>query len=279
MAIGTRVPNLAFKDIRYLNRSLDDFPKAKAFALVFVDAGCPLAQRYLPTLEQIHADYRDKGVVVIAVNSGTADSITATAALAVRNNCTFPFVKDFDAACTRALGVTRTPECAVLDASRKLRYRGRIDDQYRPTGSRATPTTRELADGLDAVLASKDVAVTSTPVDGCPITQADPPEKKDATFAKDVAPILKTHCQECHRPGAVAPFSLQTYDEVKSRVKTIAEVVTDGRMPPWHAAPEYQFSKTVPFRPTNARRCWPGCVRRIGRAATTAPPRTAAPGR
>ena len=96
VAIGSRVTNLTFKDIRYLNRSLADFPKAKAFALVFVDSGCPLAQRDLPTLQQIDADYRDKGVVLIAVNSGAADSITDTAAMAVRFGCTFPFVRDFD---------------------------------------------------------------------------------------------------------------------------------------------------------------------------------------
>jgi hypothetical protein len=79
-------------------------------------------------------------------------------------------------------------------------------------------------------------------VDGCPITRSEPLEKKDVNYAKDVAPILKAHCQECHRPGTVAPFALQTYKQVASRAKTVAEVVTDGRMPPWHAAPEYQFS-------------------------------------
>jgi mono/diheme cytochrome c family protein len=98
-----------------------------------------------------------------------------------------------------------------------------------------------LRDAIDAVLAGKEAALASTPVDGCPITRLDPPEKKSATFAKDVAPILKTHCQECHRPAAVAPFSLQTYEQVKARAKTIAEVVADGRMPPWHAAPEFAF--------------------------------------
>jgi hypothetical protein len=238
--IGVRVDNLTFKDIRYVNRSLTDFPKAKAFALVFVDAGCPLAQRYLPAVQQIDTGYRDKGVVVVAINSGS-DSITATAAMAVRHNCSFPFVKDFDAACARVLGVTFTPEVAVLDATRTLRYRGRIDDQYRPTGSRPAPTTHELRDALDAVLSGKDVTIATTPVDGCPITRPDPPEKKGVTFAKHVAPILKAHCQECHRPGTVAPFSLQAYEQVKTRAKTVAEVVTDGRMPPWHAAPEHEF--------------------------------------
>ena len=242
VAIGSRVPNLTFKDIRYLNRSLDDFPKAKAFALVFVDAGCPLAQRYLPTLQQIEADYRDKGVVLLAVDSGPADSIPATAALAVRHGCTFPFVKDFDAVCARAVGVTRTPECVVLDADRKLRYRGRIDDQYRldrrsrarrPRTSCETPSTPSSPARRSPSRRRRSTAARSP--------GPTPPDKKGVTFAKDVAPILKAHCQECHRPGTVAPFSLQTYEQVKARAKTIAEVVADGRMPPWHAAPEFEF--------------------------------------
>ena len=160
----------------------------------------------------------------------------------MRHNCSFPFVKDFDATCARALGVTRTPECAVLDADRKLRYRGRIDDQYRPTGSRSEPTTHELRDALDAVLAKKEVPVTTTPVDGCPITRPEPPGEKGVTFAKDVAPILKRHCQECHRPGTVAPFALQSYEQVRKRADSVADVVTDGRMPPWLAAPEFEFA-------------------------------------
>jgi hypothetical protein len=240
--IGERVPNLTFKDIRYVNRSLDDFPKAKAFAIVFVDAGCPLAQRYLPTVEKIAIDYRDKGVAVVAMDSGVADSIPAVAALAVRHNCSFPFVKDLDGDGVRTLGVTRTPECVVLDANRKLRYRGRIDDQYRPTGSRSEATTHELRDALDAVLADKAVAVTTTAVDGCPITRPAPAEKKGVTFTKDVAPILKNRCQECHRPGTVAPFALQTYEQVTKRAGSIADVIGDGRMPPWHAAPEFEFA-------------------------------------
>ena len=31
------------------------------------------------------------------------------------------------------------------------------------------------------------------------------------TFAKDVAPILQEKCQECHRPGQIAPMSLIGY--------------------------------------------------------------------
>jgi hypothetical protein len=120
-----------------------------------------------------------------------------------------------------------------------LRYRGRIDDHFRPGGGRAEATRSDLRDAVVAVLDRKTVEHAETPVDGCPITFAEPPPPRSLTYAKDVAPILKAHCQECHRPGTVAPFSLQTYEQVTHKAKTIAEVVADGRMPPWHAAPDH----------------------------------------
>lgn len=57
------------------------------------------------------------------------------------------------------------------------------------------------------------------------------------TFHRDVEPILQRRCQVCHRPGGVGPFPLLTYDDVTADLATIAEVVSDRRMPPWHADP------------------------------------------
>ena len=48
--IGATVKKFAFKDIRYLTRTIDDLPKSKAYVLVFTSTTCPLVQRYLPTL-------------------------------------------------------------------------------------------------------------------------------------------------------------------------------------------------------------------------------------
>jgi peroxiredoxin len=237
--IGSKIENLTFKDIRAARRSLDDFQKTTTFVLVFTDTGCPIAQRYLPVLEKLHAELASRGVVVVAVNSSAGDSIGAMAAQSVKFGCSFPFVKDFNGVCAKALGVTHTPGTVVLDAERKLRYRGRIDDQYRPGGGRAEPTRNDLREAVLAVLDAKSVERSETPVDGCPITFAEPPAMRSLTYAKDVAPILKAHCQECHRPGTVAPFALQTYEQVTGKTKTIADVITDGRMPPWHAAPDH----------------------------------------
>jgi thiol-disulfide isomerase/thioredoxin len=238
--LGDRIGNVTFKDIHYLPRSLNDFPNKKAFVVAFTNTTCPLVQRYLPTLKQMEKEYRDKGVQFLTINVGADDSIVAMAAHAVKFDMEFPFVKDFDGQCVRALGVERTPGVAILDGDRRLRYRGRIDDQYRLGGQRPSATRNDLREALEEVLAGREVSVKETPVDGCPITF---PEIKPATtavtFAEHVAPIVRNHCQTCHRPDTSTPFSLITYQQVSAKADAIAEVVTDGRMPPWFACEDY----------------------------------------
>jgi hypothetical protein len=238
--VGARVANLNFKDIRYLPRSLDDFPRARAFVLVFTNTTCPLVQRYLPALKKLEKDYRARGVQFLALNVGPDDSIVAMASQAVRHGVEFPFVKDFGGRCARALGVRRTPEVVVLDGERRIRYRGRIDDQYRLGGTRPAPTRRDLREALGAVLAGRAVRVRETPVDGCLITFPRPVRPaRPVTFTEHVAPLLQKHCQECHRPNTVAPFALVTYRQAAARADMIAEVVAEQRMPPWYASADH----------------------------------------
>lgn len=54
------------------------------------------------------------------------------------------------------------------------------------------------------------------------------------TFAPDIASILQQNCQVCHQPGAIAPMSLMTYDEVRPWAPMIKEKVINQEMPPYH---------------------------------------------
>jgi hypothetical protein len=56
----------------------------------------------------------------------------------------------------------------------------------------------------------------------------------EVTFTKDVAPILQEKCQECHRPGAMAPMSLVTYQEARPWARAIKTRVSSREMPPFH---------------------------------------------
>src|SRR6185436_7068352 len=151
--IGAQPEKFKFKDIRYSPRTLDDFGQPKAFVMVFTTTGCPLVKRYLPRLKELSKQYNDKNVQFIAVDVGPDDSIKEIAYQAMEHGVEFPFVKDVDGECARALGVIRTPEVVVLDAGRKIRYRGRIDNQYRLGGVAPLVDREDLKEAIEDVLA------------------------------------------------------------------------------------------------------------------------------
>ena len=59
------------------------------------------------------------------------------------------------------------------------------------------------------------------------------------TFANQVVRIFQQSCQQCHRPGQMAPMSLLTYQEARPWAKSIKQKVQGREMPPWHADPRY----------------------------------------
>lgn len=244
--VGDKVTGALIKDIRYLPRSLNELvhPKdpqpTKAIVLVFTNTTCPLVQRYLPRMKELDAEFQKQGVKFVSVNASPTESLTDVATQAVEFDIPFACVQDIDGSTVAACGVSRTPEVVVLDSEFRLRYRGRIDDQYRLGGARPSATRAYLREAIEAVLAGREVEVTETPVDGCYITPASKkPVTKDLTFHEHVRPLMAKHCQYCHQPGTTAPFSLITYDDVAGNAEMIAEVVAEQRMPPWYASPKH----------------------------------------
>ena len=55
----------------------------------------------------------------------------------------------------------------------------------------------------------------------------------DVTFTKDVAPILQRSCQSCHRPGALAPISFETYEDARPWARAMKQKTALREMPPW----------------------------------------------
>jgi hypothetical protein len=58
------------------------------------------------------------------------------------------------------------------------------------------------------------------------------------TFYKNVLPIVQAHCQSCHRPGQIGPFSLLDYQSARPWAKAIKSAVATKVMPPWFASSE-----------------------------------------
>src|SRR5438067_1239519 len=53
------------------------------------------------------------------------------------------------------------------------------------------------------------------------------------TFNDQVVRIFQQHCQSCHRPGNIAPFSLMTYTDARPWAASIRREVVLKTMPPW----------------------------------------------
>src|SRR5258708_31816488 len=68
-----------------------------------------------------------------------------------------------------------------------------------------------------------------------------------------MAPILEQRRLMCHREGEMAPFPLNTYEEVIAWADTIKEVIDQHRMPPWHANPKYGLFANDAQLPDNER--------------------------
>src|SRR5262245_51660699 len=63
----------------------------------------------------------------------------------------------------------------------------------------------------------------------------DAPSK--VNFAEHIAPLVFKNCTSCHRPGEAAPFSLQSYKDVRRHAKTMLNAMEEKYMPPWQLEP------------------------------------------
>ena len=68
LEIGDAAPDFRLPGVDGKDYSLADFAKAKLLAVVFTCNHCPTAQAYEERIIQLHADYKDKGVALVAIS-------------------------------------------------------------------------------------------------------------------------------------------------------------------------------------------------------------------
>jgi peroxiredoxin len=206
----------------------------------FLGTECPLARLYAPRLAELAGQFAPLGVRFVGIDSNCQDSQEDLHRFITEFRLQFPVAKDRDNVVADQFDAERICEVFVLDDALNIRYRGRIDDRYRPGIARTITTVRDdLRIAVEELLAGKPVSVPETDVAGCLIGRI----KQSATnatftYCRDVAKILQANCVECHQAGEIGPFALTDYDEVVGWADTMVEVIDDGRMPPWHASPD-----------------------------------------
>jgi len=235
-----KVADFTLPDPAGKSLALHDYRDKPLVVLYFLGTDCPIANLYLTDLADLQKRYAGQGVQIVGIQSNAGVTPARAAQHAKDFKVAFPVLLDAGQRIAGELGATRTAEVFVLDRERVVRYHGAVDDRYGYTFKRGIPQRRDLEEALKDLLAGKTVSVAETTLRGCLITRDDRAKSATpVTYAKEVSRIFQNRCQECHRAGEVAPFNLQSYDDAVEHSAMIKEVVTQRRMPPWHADPKY----------------------------------------
>lgn len=226
----------------------------KPLVVVFVGVECPIVSLSIDTLKAQQTRFGES-VDFVLIDSNQQDTLLEMEQFAKRHELTIPLLKDPANRVADAFGAERTPQVFLLDRQRSVRYHGQINDRYTYGLQRAEAQAEYLENAIQAIVAGQAPELTQTEAVGCHIgRKLEPVADATVTYCGQIAAILNEHCVRCHRAGEIGPFALDKYEEVVGWAEMIAEVVDDGRMPPWHAAEEHGHFSNDSRLPQEAKR-------------------------
>jgi peroxiredoxin len=165
--IGAPAPDFQLQTINGKDFSLAAAEKAnKAVVLIFIATKCPYSNAYNDRMRDMAAAYAKQGVLFVGINSNKTEPAAEVVAHAKEHGHTFPIVKDPGNKVADLYDAKHTPEVFVVDAAGKLRYHGRIDENYEESAKVASP---DLKNALNELLAGQPIAKAETKAFGCSI--------------------------------------------------------------------------------------------------------------
>lgn len=172
--LGSPCPDFSLPGVdgRLWNRS--DF-QAPLLLIVVMCNHCPYVQAVDGRINALAKAFAGRcDVVGISANDAEThpeDGFEAMKDRARTQGFAFPYLYDESQAVARALGALCTPDFFLYDAERKLRYRGRLDDNWQVP---AKVRREELREAVEGLLDGQPVPAEQHPSMGCSIKWAKP---------------------------------------------------------------------------------------------------------
>ncbi len=182
LPIGETGPAFALLGTDGKTYSLADYKDKKGVAVIFTCNACPYAKAFEDRIVKLAKEFQAKGIAFVAINPNDParvpdDSYENMITRAKEKKFNFPYLYDSTSAIAASYGAKVTPHIFLLDASQKLVYRGRIEDETDAKKSK----NFDLKYAMNALLAGKKIPVAETKAFGCSIkwrTMAEATETK-----------------------------------------------------------------------------------------------------
>lgn len=154
--------------------SLNNYPDAKGFIIIFTCNHCPFAKLYPPRLNQLNNKYKSLGIPLIAISSTDTiqfeeDTYLNMIAKSAAEDFNFPYLYDNQQVVAKNFGAQKTPHAYVIWKENNkwvVKYNGAIDDNG------AEPEKVQInyvAKAVEALLNDKKISIVETKSIGCQI--------------------------------------------------------------------------------------------------------------
>ena len=171
LRIGSKASdfNLIGTDGKYY--FLDSFRDKKILCIIFMCNHCPYVVAVQDRINQIAKDYNCKSFALVGISPNDSDNYPEDSFdnMIIRSNekgYVFPYLHDESQSTAREYDAVCTPDIFLYDENRILKYRGRIDDNWK---DETKVTRRELRMAIDLLLDGKEIDFEQVPTMGCSI--------------------------------------------------------------------------------------------------------------
>src|SRR5712692_8911634 len=166
-SIGAAAPAFTLTTLDGRSFSLAEAARShKAVVVMFIATKCPYSNAYNDRMRGMAAAYDKRGVLFVGINSNKTEPAEEVRDHAKKHGFTFPLMKDPDNKVADLYEARHTPEIYVVDLQGKLRYHGRIDENYENASKVSSP---DLKNALEEMLTGKSIAKAETKAFGCSI--------------------------------------------------------------------------------------------------------------
>ncbi len=174
LTIGDAIPaNISMRDIDGKEHKFSDY-RGKTVVLDFWSFKCPVSRDYEARFNRFHAEFKDKDVVLLAIDScypdidtSGEDPYASIRAYVEKEKIEFPILIDENNEFADLLDAQTTPHVYIADKEGVLRYIGAVDNDQK--GDKGDEAKHWMRDAIGNLMRGEKVALERTKNFGCSI--------------------------------------------------------------------------------------------------------------